>query len=721
MQQTRKPNVKLTICILVAGCARTAPNVSSPDRAAVVHFQMQGSAICTGTTRTELDTCRGSIVTEWGDEPFVLTRTVRDFGGFGATCTLGTDGVVRCRGSNRTGLLATPLVSASSDEVPIALPARATQLGVGHFSACALLTDSSVWCWGLDPFDGTVRLPEPLDVPASSFIAVGSQYDGGAVATIADGKLYVLTGGVGGVGSRSPQGRLTPVRLAHSTPIVHAALSQFGLGLAAVDSDGAVLFRGQLESRQRLPWNPTALTRELRHYVISSEELGAIDRSTQAVSVAFGSNHVCVLTRSRTVLCVGANDFGQLGDGTTQPRRSFVDVGLSRVLSIRATGDRTCALSEEGTIHCWGREFFDPDDDTLLHALPTPTFGGRELRSVSLSRDFSGYIVEADGSLFGWAINNYQAPALVGVESDDPTGSGSPRPPLVATRVALPERVASNQQAGPYCVVLESGRVSCWFDLVNAAPRALEVPFPAQSVVSGASEVCVQGRSGQLTCATVQRAERTMIGPWRTYPALLQITSLSGSSSHLCASTAAGEAYCWGSNVNGELAIREIGGSDVPLRISGLPFVRQVEVAHGRTCALTIEGAYCWGSNVGHAFSSILDQRVTRPTALSVPATVRSVAMGYDSTCVLSENGRVFCTGTNYWGQLGVGWRSRGTTEWVVAALPPASAVVGGDQTYCALLQRGGALCWGSRRFNELGDGAPRFQRTPTILPRFTR
>jgi hypothetical protein len=85
-------------------------------------------------------------------------------------------------------------------------------------------------------------------------------------------------------------------------------------------------------------------------------------------AIAAGELRTCALTRNGGVKCWGLNFDGELGDGTTRNRKRPISaVDLSAGVSAIATGgyeadtgvisDYTCALTTQGEVKCWGASF----------------------------------------------------------------------------------------------------------------------------------------------------------------------------------------------------------------------------------------------------------------------------------------------------------------------------------------------------------------------------
>jgi alpha-tubulin suppressor-like RCC1 family protein len=74
-----------------------------------------------------------------------------------------------------------------------------------------------------------------------------------------------------------------------------------------------------------------------------------------AARLAAGNAHACAVLASGQVACWGANDAGQLGNGTTQSAATPTLVpGVDDGVAVAAGDQHTCVLRATGRVYCWG-------------------------------------------------------------------------------------------------------------------------------------------------------------------------------------------------------------------------------------------------------------------------------------------------------------------------------------------------------------------------------
>ena len=109
-----------------------------------------------------------------------------------------------------------------------------------------------------------------------------------------------------------------------------------------LDGHGAVLGRQRIGAAGR--WHPDRAPRA-----------GLRAGLRGVASVAAGDRQTCALLTDHSVRCWGANEAGQLGDGTATGRLAPVTVRtLVDAIAVAAGADRTCAIRSTGVAACWG-------------------------------------------------------------------------------------------------------------------------------------------------------------------------------------------------------------------------------------------------------------------------------------------------------------------------------------------------------------------------------
>jgi len=80
---------------------------------------------------------------------------------------------------------------------------------------------------------------------------------------------------------------------------------------------------------------------------------------SDAVSSSCGARFACALGRTGAVKCWGQNEFGQLGNGSTDDAAAAsAVVGLSGVSELAAGTAHVCAVTEDRALYCWGKNGF---------------------------------------------------------------------------------------------------------------------------------------------------------------------------------------------------------------------------------------------------------------------------------------------------------------------------------------------------------------------------
>ena len=196
-----------------------------------------------------------------------------------------------------------------------------------------------------------------------------------------------------------------------------------------------------------------------------------------------------------------------------------------------------------------------------------------------------------------------------------------------------------------------------------------------------------------------------------------------GSGGHGCGLNLSGDAYCWGSNLSGQLGI---GGSTdwlegarfTPVPVSGNHKFRTLSVTpfSDGVCGLdTDSAAYCWGRNglgeLGIGTTTGPDVCEYQVPCSKLPAAVAgghrfaSIYTGYSHTCALTSTGAAYCWGQNHAGALGDGSEvDRSVPTPVGGGLSFVELALGANNT-CGLTASGVVYCWGSNDYGRLGVG----------------
>ncbi|HXF47577.1 MAG TPA: hypothetical protein VNK91_15810 [Burkholderiaceae bacterium] len=220
----------------------------------------------------------------------------------------------------------------------------------------------------------------------------------------------------------------------------------------------------------------------------------------------------------------------------------------------------------------------------------------------------------------------------------------------------------------------------------------------------------------------------------RTQPTPLAValpaaaTEVGAGWAHTCAVLAGGALNCWGGNQAGQLGNGGAGVpcvegysvcSNGPVAVSGTTVWTRVAGGYLYTCAIDNAGAArCWGAGRRGQLGdgNLAGSSVPVAVAGGLTFSQLSGAMGGDLACGIAGGNALYCWGTGYYGQSGIGgYGQTAATPYRVGPAQSFTAVAVGEIHACALDNAGLAHCWGSNYYGQVGDGTRVDRGVPTV------
>lgn len=358
-----------------------------------------GSVFPLGTTRVDCsahDKAGNTVSDSFTVTVTSATTTIRQLAS-GRPCAVLSDGTARCWGNGGSGQLgngdtnnqnvATPTVVV--DETGTPLQGIVSISGSGP--VCAVLEDGTARCWGSSQGYGLLGNGQKNDIAYTAVTVMdghGQHLTG--IVSIAPANLHncvLRTDGTvrcwgynlyGGLGDNTDVDSLVPVLVvdASGEPLqqVTAITTAFD-NTCALRADGTVYcwggnHRGELG-------NGEVSVDTTTHTSYADAVLDATTALPLQGVVALSGG--CAVLADGTARCWGPNNYGSVGDGTTVDRNQAVavmalpGVPLSDIASIsNGGGGHSCALLNDGTLRCWGHNFYGQLGDGTFASYESP-------------------------------------------------------------------------------------------------------------------------------------------------------------------------------------------------------------------------------------------------------------------------------------------------------------------------------------------------------------
>ncbi|MDF2697502.1 MAG: uncharacterized protein K0S65_5885 [Labilithrix sp.] len=303
-------------------------------------------------------------------------------------CALFESGSIRCWGGNGAGERGSGDVTpkgrspgdmASALAVDIGSDRAATHIYAGTRHFCVITrSGGQVICWGHGRDNSgrfgwlgngradhvgdqpgemgnsltVVPLPEPTVALALGFASTCALGESGAVRCFG-----VSRGGQLGIGPIPADDASFDV-----DDNVATAPTTLGADVVALFGNGPS-YAAKLKDAGALTWGTNDQGRLGLGNTGDVHSPAPLPASADVVNVTSRSAHRCVILVGGDLHCFGGGEFGRLGYGDTGRRGDTAATSLaavtkpvlSKVASVAVGGDHTCALREDGSVVCWGR------------------------------------------------------------------------------------------------------------------------------------------------------------------------------------------------------------------------------------------------------------------------------------------------------------------------------------------------------------------------------
>ena len=523
---------------------------------------------------------------DWWDEfPATITKhagidnTVAIEAGRSHVCVIKQTGSIACRGSNDSGQLGRGFTSEDESEMAEVIGIDdATTLALGASHSCAVRDGTMLSCWGSNSQGqlgvGTVGYFSTEQRKVNTHIEAAMVSAGYNHSCMLHKDLVTPNNGNGGIrangyvscwGSNDNEQfndlyYITYDYLKTVEGVYDAvAVSAGGNHACALNGDGTVICWGNNSSNQ--------LGRIIGD--LGSTRATLVADITDAISVDAGGSHTCAVLTDKTISCWGSNSTGQLGSGegnkNSTSARPVRVIGIADAASVSAGARHSCALHENGSISCWGKN--------------GPLGTDLESNPVTASSDQINFTTQSDSATQKQhlALAAEQPSLTRQIDTPAPTLP----PPLVFTSepIAVPDitgAIAVSAGSSHTCALLRDNTVACWGrnrygqlgngnsgnDTDTTQPVKVAGIDDAIAISAGTGNTCALHKDISISCwGQNYLGESGWSARGKIQPTAVKVgyisdaIAVSAGGDHACALHEDATVSCWGYNAKGKLGL----------------------------------------------------------------------------------------------------------------------------------------------------------------------
>ena len=393
-------------------------------------------------------------------------------------------------------------------------------------------------------------------------------------------------------------------------------------------------------------------------YVAGTYSAGPKLLSTSWSKVSVGPSHVIAIKSNNTLWAWGANDLGQLGDGTVISRSSPVQIGTSPTYAwydVSAGNNFSAALRDDRLLYVWGLNTsgqLGQITDVTNKSSPVQVLAG-SWKAVSAG---GTHVVAIDSTnkLWAWGLNTFGQLGILDYASrSSPTQVGTSSWTIIS---------AGNTHT---TAITSDSRLFTWGNNAVGQLGYTVTPVPySWTQVAGNADITVAIRNdgllftwgnnatGQLGDGTIiSKSSPVQIGT-STWSFVGTIGATTGAGQPVFAIASDGKLWGWGLNTSGQLGDGTILNRSSPVQVSGGGSWIAVSSSKSHTVALKSDFTlYTWGLGTSGQLGDGITSR-SSPVKVGTSSWTK-VSAGELTSFAIRIDGALFGWGSNANGQQG--------------------------------------------------------------------
>ncbi|MDR0664937.1 MAG: hypothetical protein LBF86_05385 [Helicobacteraceae bacterium] len=467
----------------------------------------------------------------------------------------------------------------------------------------------------------------------------------------------------------------------------------------------------------------------------------------RVTAIASGKQHTIALDSEGGVWAAGANSLGQLGIDDTDAKNAFVKVSSlsgKKIVAIAAGRYHSVALDSEGAIWVSGSNSYGQlglgygGVGTIESGFKPANAGGNKIVAI------------ACGENHAIALDSYGAIWTSGLNRNGQLGLGDSIDRVVFEKYSSPQKFAAIAAGANQTIALDNygaiwtsggaiadnrlsfARASAGdaaiVAIASGSNAAFAIAFNGDVLLSGQSADGQIGRSASYHTfgkvelradaidleALYDRGFKKICDPATQKPNISDkvITSIAAGDSHTIVIDDQGKMFASGYNERGQLGLND---ADNRVSFAAITYLRDANItaiAAGEQHAIALDsegGVWVSGHNDYNqlGFEKTEDRRIFTKVKDISDKNVTSVAAGAYHSLALDSDGRVWVSGRNNRGQLGMGDAYDSAVFTIATSLKDKTIVkiAAGAYHSLALDDKGGVFSSGANDEGQLGEG----------------